>query len=90
MPDMEKVERYKKEYAHMSEAELTNQMHAWVPHSDMHLAAKLLLQERREAADRAKASLETRRFHWSFWPALVAAVASVTSLIVQIMQARGQ
>lgn len=63
MPDMDKVERYKSDYAPMSNAELINAMHSWVPHSDMHLAAKLLLQERKEAVDKAKASLDTRRFH---------------------------
>ena len=83
MPDMEKVECFKNDYAHMSDAELINQMHAWVPHSDMHLAAKLLLHERQEASSKNRERLETRRFHWFFWPALIAAVASVISLLVQ-------
>lgn len=88
MPDMDKVERYKKDYAHMSDAELINQMHAWLPHSDMHLAAKLLLHERQSASAQSKEKLETRRFHWFFWPALLAAVASIASLIIQIIQAK--
>lgn len=71
--EMETVERYRRDFAGKSDEELHAQMHQWAPHSEMHLAAKLLLQERHWKQER-------HRFHLIFWPALVAALASVLAL----------
>jgi len=46
--DMKKVDQYRKNFLKMPDEALHGQMHQWVPHSEMHLAAKLLLAERRE------------------------------------------
>ena len=73
MVEMDKVEKWRREYARMSDAELTGQMHQWVEHSEMHIAAKLLLEERRQKQERL-------RFHLIFWPAVVAAIASILAL----------
>ena len=86
MADMSQVEFHKKAFASMTDAQLINQMHQWAPYSEMHIAAKLLLEERQRAASAGKEQVETRRFHWFFWPALIAAIASVMSLALQIWQ----
>lgn len=88
MADMEKIERLKKDFAQKSDAELINEMHQWREFAEMHIAAKLVLQERKNSALKAKEGLETRRFHWFFWPALIAALASIASLAIQIYQAQ--
>jgi hypothetical protein len=72
--DMQQVERYRRDFARMSDEELHAQMHQWVAHSEMHLAAKLLLEERHKEQER-------HRFYLIFWPALVAAIASVLALL---------
>ncbi len=76
MVDMKAVEKYRADFQNMSDAELTAQMHQWVPHSDMHVAAKLILAERHTRQER-------QRFHLIFWPALVAAFASVVALFLR-------
>ena len=72
MAEIKNVERYRKEYQHLTDVELTNQMHSWVPHSEMHIAAKIVLSERR-------AKHERLRFHLIFWLSLIAAIAGVVA-----------
>lgn len=75
MVDMQKVGLYRHNFERMTDEELTGQMHQWVPHSEMHIAAKLILSARHEKRER-------NRFHLIFWPALVAAIASVVALFL--------
>jgi hypothetical protein len=62
----------------MSDAELHGQMHQLQAHTDMHVAAKLLLEERHKKQER-------HRFYLIFWPALIAAIASVLALLFQVI-----
>lgn len=57
----------------MSNDELYGQMHQWVEHSEMHLAAKLLLKEQAE-------KLEQKRFHLIFWPSLIGGIAAILAI----------
>jgi hypothetical protein len=72
---MEQVENFKSNFRSMSDGELHAQMHQYVAHSEMHLAAKLLLEER-------KNKKEKQRFHLVFWPSLIAATIAVLSFIL--------
>ena len=69
------VEQNRQKLARLSDAELVEQMHQWAPHSEKHIAAKLLLFER-------NAKRERYRFHMVFWPAFVAAIASALALLL--------
>jgi len=72
--NMEQVEQHKKAYEKMSDGELHAQMHQWVAHSERHLAAKLLLEERKSKKDKV-------RFHLVFWPSLIAATVAVLTFV---------
>jgi hypothetical protein len=81
MPDMKRVEENKQRFANMSDGELISEMAQWRADSDPHVAIQLLLHERKVAADNERTKIETRRFHYFFWPALVGAITGVLSLI---------
>ena len=61
------------QYKNMSNHDLTEIMHTRKDSSQRHIAAKLLLEERREKRDR-------QRFHLVFWTALIGTLASIIVL----------
>lgn len=78
MVDTARVDKFRKSWAKKTDDELVTEMHTWAAHLDEHLAAKLILFERHS-------KLERHRFHWIFWPALVAAVAGVVVALLTVI-----
>jgi len=72
--DTSQIENYLSEYANLSDDALIAETHAWAPHSERHVAAKLLLESRRKKTERT-------RFHLIFWPSLVAAISAIAALV---------
>lgn len=61
MDSDEQIAMYRKAYAQKSDSDLIHEMHRWVPHSEMHIAAKQLLEERRYAAQVERDKREDER-----------------------------
>ncbi len=75
--DIKVVNKHREEFKNLSDAELHTQMHSWVEHSPMHVAAKIELDDRRQKKEKA-------RFHLVFWPSLIAAAVAIFSLLVSL------
>jgi hypothetical protein len=61
MANKDEIENCRKSYDHMADSELIHMMHQWVPYSAMHIAAKQLLEERRQTSNKEREKLETAR-----------------------------
>ncbi len=78
--DIKDVNKHREGFKKLSDAELHTQMHSWLEHSPMHVAAKIELEDRRHKKEKT-------RFHLVFWPSLIAAVVAIISLLVSLIAA---
>ncbi len=66
--------RRRQEFEKFTDDQLLNEQCKWGAEFAAHVAATQILQARKEKR-------EARRFHFVFWPALVAALAGVVQLL---------
>lgn len=74
----EQIEAFRHQFEKLTDSQLLHEAVRFVPDAAQSVAAQQLLHERREAR-------EKKRFHWYFWPAVVAAIAGALSLAVQVL-----
>ena len=92
MPVMPEIQQFKKSYNGMSEAELLEICHQWVPHDSRHIAARMLLEELRAEKEGTRHGeirallADLKKPHWTvtptFWLALMSAAAAIAACII--------
>jgi hypothetical protein len=75
LPTPENIAARRREFSELSENELIERREKFLEGSASSIVATQFLAE-----------IERRRFHWIFWPALAAAIASVLALALQVSQ----
>jgi len=89
------IQNYISAFAHKTDEELMRETHRWVAHSEQHIAAKILIEQRRKAKEKAQEELEQlrhseiqrqleelKRPHWTVLPNFWLTFASAIAAVI--------